>query len=249
VDVVRFGRGIRALRQRIGWRQDDLAREARVSRSAVGRIERGRADRVTVAALDRVAAALDARVIVRLDWRAEQLDRLLDAAHSGTVDLVVAFLTGAGWLVATEVSFSIYGERGSIDVLAFHPTTRTLLVVEVKSTVPDVGPMLMTLDRKVRLAPGIARQRGWEVGSVARLLVIRDGATARRRVAALAATFANAFPVQGAAVKRWLRCPDRPISGLWFLSPAPGTATTTRSRVRRSRGGGDSTPAGRVTAG
>ena len=25
-----------------------------------------------------------------------------------------------GWEVATEVSFNVYGERGSIDILAFH---------------------------------------------------------------------------------------------------------------------------------
>ena len=41
---------------------------------------------------------------------------------------VARLLTAAGWEVAPEVSFSIYGERGVIDVLARHPTAGSLLV-------------------------------------------------------------------------------------------------------------------------
>ena len=40
--------------------------------------------------------------------------------------------------MATEVSFSVYGERGSIDILAFHASTGSLLVIEIKSVVPDM---------------------------------------------------------------------------------------------------------------
>ena len=38
------------------------------------------------------------------------------------------------WVTAAEVSFSEHGERGSIDVLAGHPDTRSLLVIEVKAS-------------------------------------------------------------------------------------------------------------------
>jgi len=74
--------------------------------------------------------------------------------------------------VATEVSFSIRGERGSIDVLAFHPATATLLVIEVKSLVPDVQATFVTPDRKTRLASEIARGRGWRPSRLGRLLVV-----------------------------------------------------------------------------
>src|SRR5580765_8972595 len=83
-------------------------------------------------------AALDARVSCRLTWNGEELDRLLDAAHAAVVEQVVRRLAAEGWVAATEVSFNEYGERGSIDVLGFHPATRCLLVVEVKSVIPDV---------------------------------------------------------------------------------------------------------------
>ena len=43
MDVVRFGLGMRALRRRRGWTQDEVGRKARVSRSVVWRLERGQA--------------------------------------------------------------------------------------------------------------------------------------------------------------------------------------------------------------
>jgi hypothetical protein len=166
-------------------------------------------------------------------WQGEGLDRLLDADHAATVEAVVRTLLGEGWLVATEVSFNVWGERGSIDILAFHPGTRILLVIEVKSVVPDVQATLMTLDRKERLAIEIARERGWDAIAVARLLVIRDDRTARRRIEEHAATFGNAFPDRIGRIRAWLRAPKptRPLRGLWFLSPGPQAVT--RHRVHR----------------
>jgi len=40
-----------------------------------------------------------------------------------TQDELSELLAASDWLVATEVSFNILGERGSIDILAFHPDT------------------------------------------------------------------------------------------------------------------------------
>jgi transcriptional regulator with XRE-family HTH domain len=233
VDVVRFARGLRALRLRRGWRQQDLADAAGISRGAIARIEQGQANRVTVATLERILAALEARLVCRIDWRGEQLDRLLDHSHAEVVDWLVRWLRKAGWECATEVSFNVYGERGSIDILAFHPLARVVLVVEVKSSIGDVQATLMVLDRKSRLAVRLARERGWEAQSAARLLAVRRSSTARRRVMEFEAIFANAFPVRGRAVRRWLQRPaGRGISGLWFVSPE--SHLVPRSRARRS---------------
>jgi transcriptional regulator with XRE-family HTH domain len=236
VDPIAFGRGIRALRLRRRLRQEDLAGKAGVSRGVIARIEQGHAERVTVARLQRVAAALGARVTCRLTWNGEGLDRLLDADHAAIVEQVVRILRADGWLVATEVSFNHFGERGSIDVLAFHVGERVILVVEVKSVVPDVQLTLVTLDRKQRLAIQIATARGWDAVAVARLLVIRENRTARRRVAAHAATFGNAFPARVAEIRRWLARPDsrRPLAGLWFLTGESRAVTKHRSTRFRS---------------
>lgn len=244
MDPIRFGRQFRALRVRMNLRQEDVARIANISRSIVSRIDRGLVGNLQVAQLERVAATVGATIDLRLRWNGEQLDRLLDEAHARIVDAVVVLLRASGWDVAVEVSFSIYGERGSIDVLAFHRATGIILVVEVKSVVPDSQATLHGLDRKARLAKGIAAERGWECRSVACLLVIGDSSTSRRRVARLAATYLVALPVRGRDVRRWLRAPREPIRGLVFVPYAPrGSASVggplrqrVRVRGRRLRG-------------
>ena len=94
----------------------------------------------------------------------------------------------------------------------------------MKSVVPDLGAMLMTLDRKVRLAAKIARdQLGWHATSVSRLLVLPEDRTARRRVADHLATFDAALPQRNVVVKQWLRAPAGSIAGVLFLTDAqPG---------------------------
>jgi transcriptional regulator with XRE-family HTH domain len=239
MDSIRLGRQFRALRLHKGVRQEDIGRVTKTSRAVVSRIERGLIDNLPLATLTRTAAALGATVDVRLRWNGEQLDRLLDEAHARIVDVIVFALRAAGWEVAVEVSFSKWGERGSIDVFAFHPGTGIVLVVEVKSIVPDNQATLHGLDRKTRLAAQLAADRGWACRGVARLLVVGDSATSRRRVARLAATYAVAFPIRGRAVRQWLRNPTRPINGLLFVAYAPRGSVNSglggRQRVRRAR--------------
>jgi transcriptional regulator with XRE-family HTH domain len=230
MDVIRIGLGYRALRQRRRLTQAQVGSKSRVSGSVVSRIERGRADRVALHTLVRVAAALDARIDVRLLWQGEGLDRLLDARHARLVDLVLDILASHAWQVETEVSFNVYGERGSIDILAFHPATGSLLVIEIKSVVPDMQSMLASLDRKGRLAVDVARERGWTVVSVSRLLVLPNDRTARRRVEDHAATFRTALPARTREVRRWLSVPKGRIHGVMFVSDV--RQAVTRHRVR-----------------
>jgi transcriptional regulator with XRE-family HTH domain len=225
MDAVRFGSDVRLLRRRRGWTQRRLAAEAKVSRWAVASVEAGRAGDLRLDRLTAIVVALGGYLSVRILYQGETLDRLRDRRHAAVVDAMVRRLAAAGWDVATEVSFNVFGERGAIDILAFHRATGTLLVVEVKTVVPDVGGLLATLDRKVRLAPQIARQRGWPVRHVARLLVLPEESTARRRIDEHAATFTNAFPARNMEINRWLRAPTGRVSGLIFLSTARGDST------------------------
>jgi transcriptional regulator with XRE-family HTH domain len=236
MDTIRLGLGYRALRQRRRLSQSELGSKARVSGSVVSRIERGHADRVAVHTLVRVAAALDARIDVRLLWQGEGLDRLLDARHARLVDLVLDILNSNSWEVATEVSFSVYGERGSIDILAFHPPSGSLLVIEIKSVVPDMQSMLAAIDRKGRLAGDVARKRGWRVASVSRLLVLPNDRTARRRVDEHAATFRTALPARTRDVRTWLARPDGALNGVMFVSDVHQAGTRQRIRSSSSRG-------------
>lgn len=234
MDLIRFGRGIRALRMRRGWRQEDLATESGVSRSVVARIEVGGSEAIPVGKLEKVATAVGARTDVRLSWNGEALDRLLDSAHAGLVEAAAVTLRAMGWEVAAEVTFWIRGERGSVDLLAWHAPTRVVLVIEIKSVVPDIQAMLTSLDRKARLANQIAGSRGWSPTVAGRLLVIGESRTSRRRVEKHAATFAAEFPHRGTTLRGWLRTPSaaEPLRGLWFLSDAH--AVGTRHRVPKS---------------
>lgn len=217
-----------------------MADDAGLSRSLIAEIDRGRIDGVTVGALVQAARALDADLEIRLWWRGGQIDRLVDEAHAAIVEAIVARLRAMAWTVEVEVSFAIWGERGSIDVLAFHPARGALLVIEVKSAITDSQATIHGLDRKARLAREITGDRGWDVRHVSRLLVVGDSDRARRRIAGFAATYDAALPERGSAVRRWLRDPVRGLAaGLLFVSydshDGRTRPTAGRERVRRRR--------------
>ena len=238
MDLRRVSRAVRALRMRRGWRQADLAREAKLSRSVVGRIERRHRVGLTLDAVDAVAEALGATVTVELRWQGEGLDRLLDEGHATLVDRVVAWLRAQGWEVAVEVSFARGRERGSIDVLGWHPVRGALVVIEVKSVTPDMQAMLYGLDRKARLGPDLARARGWHARVTARVLVVWDTRTNRRRIETHASSVRAALPAGTREVLAWLRDPaGQPPWGIWFVTDVRGMdgMGVRRRRVRVPR--------------
>lgn len=236
VDLGLLARGFRVLRIRRGMTQQMLADRSRVGRSVISRIERGLLRNIQLGDLVDLAAGLGATADLRLRWNGESLDRLLDEAHARLVERIAEILERMGWECLVEVTFSIYGERGSIDVLALHRNKPIALLIEVKSVVPDNQATLLALDRKERLLPRILADRGRTATTCARLLVIGDSSTARRRVARHASTFGIAVPIRGRDVLRWLREPTGAMSGLLFLAFAPRTrnrrVSVARQRVR-----------------
>jgi transcriptional regulator with XRE-family HTH domain len=239
VDDQRVGRIVRGLRRRLRWRQSELAAKAGCSQGAVSLIERGHLR--SLPQLRRVLAALDASMVIELRWRAGALERLLDEDHARLVGFLVNVLRGLGWEVQAEVTYAEYSERGSIDLLAFHPRSRILLVIEVKTDLPSVEATLRKLDEKVRLAPIIARKRfGWTPRAVARLIALPADRTTRRRVERQASVLAAALPMRGVAVRSWLAEPVDSMAGLWFVTGANGRSAIQRSPGRervRVRGG------------
>jgi transcriptional regulator with XRE-family HTH domain len=232
VDDLRVGRQLRAIRRQRGWRQRDIAERAEISQPAVSRIERGRLDGVPLERLRSVAKALDAELNVLVRWRAGELDRLMDEDHAAGVGTVAAWLTRDGWEPHAEVTYSIYGERGAIDLLAWHESTRTGLVVEVKTELTSVEETLRRHDAKARLARRIGAERfGWQPLAIARLLALPDSSTARRRVERHAAVLDRAYPVRGTAVRNWIRSPNGEPRCLAFVSFG-SAGTGARRRVR-----------------
>jgi transcriptional regulator with XRE-family HTH domain len=235
MDASRFGRSIRALRVRRGWRLVDLAERCGLSKSALGRIELGQVDRVVVGDLRAAAEAVGARFDLELAWRGASLDRLIDERHTDLVDEVVRRFRAAGWEVAVEVSFSIFGERGSIDVMGWHPAAEVVAVCEIKATVPAAGNTVIGTDRKARLAPQIARDRGWSCRGVARPLIVADTTSSRGRIERHADTFRTAFPARTRECLAWIRDPTGgpPPSGIIFVAARRSRAV---GSVRRRPG-------------
>ncbi len=239
MDDVRLGRSLRLLRQRSGWTQVELGSRAGVSQQLVSLVERGHVDALSLRSVRRLFGAVEARFEAHVSWRGGQLDRLLDAVHADLVARSVERLAAAGWEVAIEVSYSVYGERGSIDVLAARSSERVVLVVEVKSVLASMEDLARKTDEKVRLVRTVlCRERfGFEPIIVGRLLVMPDGNRIRRSILAHASLLEVLFPVRGRGVRAWLRQPSGPMAGILLIRDAESApSTNTRGAGRDQRG-------------
>ena len=213
---------LRAIRRRKGISQRLLGQRLHVSQSQMSRRERSALERCSLADLQSWATALGAHVVV--DLRVDGQRPLADARHAAIQAWLTSLLRAAGWLVEVEVSFNQYGDRGRIDILAFHPARRVLLVIEVKTQLTDVQEVLGALDVKRRAASEIARSRRWTIGATIPVLVAREDRTIRRRINAHAPLF-EAFGLRARAARAWLSHPDTatPRGILLFASPPGGS--------------------------
>lgn len=183
------------------------------------RIEGGRAAEVRLDRTRRVFAAVGGRARLTVWWNGAAADRLLDERHAALVDRALQLYVRRGWQTAVEVTYSKWGERGSIDLLAGHRDTRSTVVNEIKTSIGSLEETNRLLDVKVRLASALVAERfGWRPLTVSRILVVPADDTLRRLVARHAATMDTAYPARGRDVRAWIRRPSGTLRGIWFLS-------------------------------
>jgi phage tail protein X len=209
-----------------------------VHQRVVWLIESGRLADVSVRRFRRVCAALSIENGLDLRWHGGLGDRLIDTGHAAIVESVIGALRNAGWEVTPEFSFNVFGDRGSVDILAWHVRSRTLLIVEVKSRLTDLQSILHALSRKVRVVPGDAADRlGWRRAALGTVIVAAATHGNRSVVERHHATFAAVLPARTTSIKRWLRKPDRDMGGIWFVPLTRGSraADAVSTRVRKSR--------------
>ena len=120
------------------------------ARTSISRIERGRSMAYRPDAAP-VFAVFDAE-IVRTSAGAAASGPARRPCARRARRARVARLGGDGWEVVPEVSYSTFGERGSIDLLAWHQATRTLLVIEIKTELTSIEETMRRHDRRSRLA-------------------------------------------------------------------------------------------------
>ncbi len=200
----------------------------------MSRAERGWFEQLTLRTIRSIFAALEARLLIAPRWHGAELERLLDEDHAVVVASVARRLESFGWIAELEVTYSEFGERGSIDVLGLLPAARAAIVIEVKTDVASAEAMGRKLDEKARLAPGIVKARfGWTPTAVGRLIVMPETMRLRRLVQRHE-VIGRMFPVDAVGARRWLREPRGAFAGLWFLSDSrPGTTSRVAGVARR----------------
>lgn len=190
------------------------------------RIEGGNAGSVRLNRIRRILEMQGGRARLVPWWNGAAADRLLDKRHAAIVERVVRLLKLRGWTVYVEVSFSEFGERGSIDILAARRAEQVVIICEIKTALGSLEETNRVLDLKVRLAPTIVFKRlGWRPTNVARLLIVPSKNSMRRVLDAHSATMHAIYPARGREVRAWLRRPDSTISGLWFVSIGPNPSS------------------------
>ncbi|MCI0346058.1 MAG: helix-turn-helix domain-containing protein [Chloroflexi bacterium] len=234
---LRLGRLARAARHRLGLRQVDVAARAHTSESTVSRVERGDLRTIRWADLERACAVVEVRVDLSATWRGAEGAALLDREHAALVELIVRELAEADWLTVVEYGFNHYGDRGSVDILAWHASSRSLLIIEVKTQIVDVQELHSSLAKKVRVVPDlVARDRGWVASSVSQVLVVGATRTARRVIERHRATFDSALPARTVEARRWIQHPSGRLAGVMFVTePRRGTLRQGSGRSRRIR--------------
>jgi transcriptional regulator with XRE-family HTH domain len=254
----RIAEVVRETRLALGWSQAELGRRAGVSQSTICRIERGGVERLTFETAARVLDTLGVRV--SLDLRAPLIDdrRLQrDAGHARCVAYVARRLERQGWLVSTEVEVFRGRARGWIDLLAYRESDSTMLLVEVKTEVNDMGATLRQFSWYERDAWPTARRIGWHPRRLVGLLLILSSSRNIMRLHDNRDLLHQSFPVPIAQANRLLAgYPGAPVAGRalalidpyerssrWLLrSPLHGRANGARYRdyaelVARIRGG------------
>jgi transcriptional regulator with XRE-family HTH domain len=230
------GRLLRGARTTIGWTQDQLSERAGVPQSAVSRVERGLHAGLDLDDLERIASAMGGTVHVEL--RAPFLadrGRQRDRVHARCVAYVVARLRRAGWMAESEVEIRGSAGPGWIDVLAYHPTSRVMLVIEVKTEIHDFGRIQRTLGWYEHAAWAATRGFGWLPRRGSAALVLLDTRAVADRLRNNRLLAAQAFPERAEGLARLIEAPAvAPVDSGRFLAvvdPLSRRATWVRATM------------------
>ena len=151
--------------------QAELAAAVGVSRSLIAGIETGRVN-ATLDVVMRIGDALDLNLQI-VGQRPVVIDpRPSGVLHGRCSAYVGRRLARRGWSTRREVEI-VHGRwHGWIDILAFHPATSTLVVIEIKTQVDDLGAIERQLSWYEREADKVARTMGWRPTTIATWLLL-----------------------------------------------------------------------------
>jgi transcriptional regulator with XRE-family HTH domain len=220
--------------------QQQLAVAVGVTRGYIANIERGRGN-PSLELVDRIAVALELEIeLVARSPLVIGADGQRDLVHARCSGYVDRRLRAAGWLTAREVEIIQGRSHGWIDLLAFDPKTGTLLVIEIKTRLDDLGAIERQLGWYERSSFGVARRSGWRPRRTIGWLLVLASDEVEAVVRSNRELMAQAFPTRARAMADLLIDPEMRAGprGMALIDPTTKRrAWLAPSRVdgRRSR--------------
>jgi transcriptional regulator with XRE-family HTH domain len=202
-----LARACRDGRLALGLTQSALASKVRVARSYIAAIEYGRAN-PSLDVILRLAAALGLEV--DLSFRSPVIvgdRRQRDAVHARCSGYVDRRLRAAGWETAREIAFLDGRWRGWIDLLAYDRRTGTLIVIEIKTVIDDVGDLERQVGWYDRMARRVARDQGWQPRRIVTWLLVLSSEHNEQVLTQNRDVIDRAFPVRSSSMERVLEDP------------------------------------------
>jgi transcriptional regulator with XRE-family HTH domain len=216
---VRLGELVRDARQLAGWTQLTLACRAATCQSAISRIERGVADPLDLLVVERVLDALGFQASLDVDGRhLADRRRQRDPVHARMNGFIASSLERRGFRTALEIQVGDPSPRGWIDLLAFRPIDRALIVDETKGDLPDVGAFQRSLAFYERNAREAANRLGWNPTRVIVLGTMLDSATIATRLVENQELIRRSFPSPVERLLGWIDDPRAPAPFGWTLA-------------------------------
>jgi len=234
-----FGRVCHDTRIGLDLTQLDLGEGVGVSRGHIAKVEAGRAN-ISLDLLERIADALGTRVDLVASpptFLSEREPR--DVVHARCSGMIGRRLAGAGWQIAREVDISDGRVHGWADILAFDPRTGTLVIIEIKTRLQDLGAVERQVDWYERHGHRAAARLGWSPRRSETWLIVLDSAEVSAAIQAHKDLIDQAFPARADHMLAVIRGTERPMGrGIAMVDPASHrTDWLLRTRLdgRRSR--------------
>lgn len=210
---VAFGRGCLETRIALDVSRRDLADRVGVSVRYIALIERGEAN-PSLRLVERIATALG--LDIQLEIRPPVFPagpRLRDAVHARCSAYVDRRLRGLGWLTAREVEIVHGRSHGWIDLLAFDRRSGTLLIIEFKTRLDDLGGLERQLGWYERMAWQAARRLGWRPARIVSCVLALASDEVERVVRSHRDLLRVAFAMRASQIADLLDRPDADFTG------------------------------------
>jgi len=202
--------------------QQQVADKVGLSRAYVARIERAGAN-PTIGVMERLirALGLEAELLIRLPTVLGG-PRQRDLVHARCSAYVERRLRATGWQTAREVEIIDGRLRGWIDLVAFDPESGTLLVVELKTRLDDLGSIERQLGWYGRTGGDAARRLCWRPLRVVSWLLVLASEEVEGVLRQNGELLRRAFPSRAREMLDWLAGDDHPVvgRGLALIDPS-----------------------------